>query len=654
MKDFKRHTLSLNWLMLSIGLLLLECLFRILAQSDFTGFRIIRIVFFSLAFAGLLNFITYPMSRKWSNIFSTTTLALFAFFGLTQLTYRNYLNAYYSFRLFLNMADRVEGYAGDFVAYIKPEFLILFIPAILYAFVYRRLTKTTSKTFIMKKWIGVWVLTLILHLAGILSLGWFVDPESMVVPKDLYAFPYLTEMSLDQFGIVRTVQRDTLTLFKEEPENGFELVEVEETLPQKPQNQTPDLTRLIDDSAWKALAEAETNETMKKIDAYLMDRPISLKNEMTGLFKDKNLIFIMVEAFDLMAIHPTLTPTLYKMTQQGFYFDHYYSPQFSCATGESEFISLTSLIPRSGICSPNTYTDNTFSNSLFSLFNEAGYASTSYHNYSDKFYQRSELHVNMGSIKFYNNDDLTIKTLKGWPSDINLVEEALPHFIDEEKFFSFIITSSMHMPYDIDSTLGNRYLDEVAAVYPDAPINIQRYKSKAMEFDKSIETLIENLKTAGKLEDTVIVLFADHFPLKTSRSDILDNTDQDVNRDYGYNIMLSPMIIYNSTTRPKLVSTVSSTFDLLPTIANLFDLDYDPRYYFGSDIFDRDAQHLVPFVSLNWVNENGYYAPSKSKFFPDSNSEALSDEEVKAINIRLKNDAEISYQILKSDYFAMR
>ena len=73
-----------------------------------------------------------------------------------------------------------------------------------------------------------------------------------------------------------------------------------------------------------------------------------------GYFEGKNLIYIMVEAFDYIAIDPVLTPTLYMMQQEGWDFQNYFTPKYSCTTGESEFIGLTSLVPSSSVCTPNT------------------------------------------------------------------------------------------------------------------------------------------------------------------------------------------------------------------------------------------------------------------------------------------------------------
>ena len=109
---------------------------------------------------------------------------------------------------------------------------------------------------------------------------------------------------------------------------------------------------------------------------------------MSGVFEGKNLILIMVEAFDLSAIREDVTPTLYRLSKEGWYFDNYYTPKYSCTTGESEFIALTSIIPSSSVCTPNTYRNNNYSRALFQLFNQKGYVSTSYHNWNDEFYER--------------------------------------------------------------------------------------------------------------------------------------------------------------------------------------------------------------------------------------------------------------------------
>lgn len=629
----------------------IELLFRWFNVFNLYDAHVVRILLFSLSTSLGIFVVSQLLPKKLQILVLNLSLYFLAFIAITQVSFRLYMNANYSFRLFFSMASRVNDYANDFAQYIKLTSMTLIVPAGIFT-LFSWITRKHEKIKI--KWITLIVptlLVLLLHGLGIISLNWFDQETLPIKVAELYNNPYIPDLSLNQLGLSRFIIRDTRNLL-------FGTNEIEEIIEIIPEEiiviSEPSYERVIDDTQWIDKMNQESNETIRVIDEYLMNRPITPMNEYTGIFKDKNLVYIMVEAFDYMAIDAQLTPTLYKLTQEGFFFDHFFSPQYSCATGESEFIGLTSLIPRTGICSPNTYTANTYNTSLFNLFNNAGYFSSSYHNYSDKFYQRTEMHQNLGSTFFYNNDDLDIKTLKGWPSDVNLMEEAFRIYGAKERFFSYIITSSTHFPYDIDSTLGNRYLEEIAALYPDLPINVQRYKSKAMELDKSIETLINLLDAQGVLEDTVLILYGDHFPLKTDKQVFLDYGDPNKVRARGFNMNILPMIIYNSEVKGQRLSTISSTFDLVPTIANLFDLAYDPRLYFGVDMFEINQERVVPYASLSWNNERGAYSASNAKFYPFDKNNTLTPDEISRISKIIKQNSDISYRILKNNYFSYR
>ena len=127
------------------------------------------------------------------------------------------------------------------------------------------------------------------------------------------------------------------------------------------------------------MMEAEEDPDIKEIDRYLLSRDMTDYNDRTGMFQDYSVVYIMIEAFDYMAIDPILTPTITMMKENGWDFSRHYTPKFSCATGESEFVSEISLVPRSDVCTPNQYADNTWNNSIFSLFEHAGYYSSAYH-----------------------------------------------------------------------------------------------------------------------------------------------------------------------------------------------------------------------------------------------------------------------------------
>ncbi len=345
-----------------------------------------------------------------------------------------------------------------------------------------------------------------------------------------------------------------------------------------------------------------------------------------------------------------MTPNLYKIYSQGYSFENHYTPRYSCTTGESEYIALTSLVPFNNICTPNAYLRNNYEESLPALFKKAGYDCYSFHNWNDEFYDRNTLHLSMGFDQYRDIDALDIDLIWGWQSDFELIKQAFSYFKDSDKFFSFIITSSMHWPYDENSTLGTRYLEEINAVHGDYPMEIKRYLSKSMEFDKGIGELLKMLEEEGKADNTVICLFSDHHPFKLSTSTI-EKYSLLRNRKELYGNDLTPFIIYNPNLEPTVFSEVNSSFDQVPTIANLFGLNYDSRLYAGSDIFNDDCAVIYP--NADWITNEGIYQISKN-IFTSFNDEDVSDAYISKINNRVQNSINVTQAMMKSDYLAKR
>jgi lipoteichoic acid synthase len=630
-----------------ITFFLIEFLFRIMSNQPIFSFGFFRLLMFTTVSALIMSVILSYLSEKLANIGLLAVIWFFSIYSLAQLGFKNYLGNYFSWSIIKNTLGGVTDYAGDFMRYLKPGYFLTLVPAVLLTLM------IISKLFVIPKrkphwpiWAATLVLTIAMHFLSVGSLYLFNNETALHKAYNLYESPVLSELAMTEIGLGTFMWRDLTLVFKE----------VEDEIivnPDPDVKPVDDKSRKTKTELWESLAAAETNARIKKIDDYLLSKPITPRNDFTGTFEGKNLIYVMVEAMDLVAIDEKLTPTLYRLTQEGWYFDNYYAPVASCATGESEFMSMVSLIPSTTVCTPNSYYKNDFSPALMNLFKAAGYSTNSYHSYSDKFYPRSELHLKYGSSKFYNNDELDIKKLLGWPSDINLFEESLKMILKQEKpFMSFIITAAMHLPYDIDSTLGNRYLAEVKAVYPDYPIEIQRYISKSMDFDKAVAKMIETLDAAGELEDTVLIFFADHHPLRMNASYFINATQQ-VDRRKGLNIDLSPLIIYNPELTPTVHSMPANTMDLAPTIANLFDLEFDPRLYMGVDVFSN-AKNVVILTNGSWKTALGEYSAPKGKFTPYFEDYTYTSEEIARINQFVRNQFAVSEEIYKTDYFKHR
>src|SRR5690606_39148186 len=104
------------------------------------------------------------------------------------------------------------------------------------------------------------------------------------------------------------------------------------------------------------------------------------------------------------------------------------------------------------------------------------------------------------------------------------------------------------------------------------------------------------------LDNTVIIFTTDHYPytLKKKKYEAYTGITED------YQKMHSPLIIWSKVLEPMQYDDLSSSFDLLPTLANLFQLDADYAYYPGYDLFQEDIEPIVLFKDYSWYDGVNY------------------------------------------------
>lgn len=625
---------------------LVETAFRFLTFPETLNASFLRIELFVVSTAAALSLFLslLPLNNPSRKFLVNIICWFFAVYAITQLQFKDYYGSYMSVKATADGAGRIADFVNGFIRLINPVYYLIFVPPLLATLAS---IGTEYKSPVISK--GGIIIAIVISLLFELGGRWLTVSGGML---RTYENPSFIDRSIREFGLGRFFLLDLLSIGHED---SNELLIEETALPEATEESAPAETKPaksrrsdISDESWKAIMEAETNEDLKLIDRYLMSRPMTEYNDHTGMFEDYNVIYIMIEAFDYMAIDPQLTPTLYRMKEEGWDFTHHYTPKFSCATGESEFVSEVSLVPSSDVCTPNQWAANDWQNSIFNLFRHAGYYTSAYHNWVDEFYDRRILYSHSGCQAYLNFDDLDYHQLWGWQSDLEMMELTVPYWIDQEKFFTLYVTSSTHFPYDQGSELGNRYLNEIDAVHPEYPIEVKRYISKAIELDKAMEYLLNQLEEAGKADNTLIVFYADHHPLETSINTLAAYGGQEMDRMEGMNEDRTPMVFYSKTMEPAKLDRVNSTFDILPTVCNLLNLPYEPRIFAGSDYFDP-ASKLVIFPNGSWITDEGIYYASD-----DTHDDTLSEETVAAKNKEVENLFTISRLIYNHDYFHYR
>ena len=465
--------------------------------------------------------------------------------------------------------------------------------------------------------------------------------------KELILNPDMPNIAVSQFGFTAYSLIDvksTLLPHNDVIENSFsEGYEIQEQV-------KSDFTRYIDDTVWKQIIADEKNKNYLTLNNYFISQEITDKNDYTGIFKDKNLIVIMMESTNNIVLNEEYFPNLYKLYNEGWAWENAYSPRNSCSTGNNEMSGMTSLYTINSSCTANIYKNNKYPQSLFGLFNNAGYTTSSYHNYTEQYYARATIHPNMGSGHYYGVGELGIpysNVYKEWPSDVELMNKMLELTKDEEQFMAWVTTVSAHQPYNQDSELSQKYFDLFSNTNYNS--SLKRYMAKLKVFDDSIGALIDGLEKQGKLDDTVIVLYADHYPYGLSNSTINSYFDYNVNE--RLEIDRTPFIIYNSKITPAKYDEYTSYMNIVPTVANLFGLDYDPRLYVGSDILSSTYNNRVVFADGSWQDSKAFYSATKGTvtYFNDGNT--YTADEIKSITNEVKNKISMSNLAIKTNYF---
>lgn len=635
--------------LLFVPLLLCELLFRVFSAQTIQFIDILRSFLFVSSFSVVMATLLYPLSQRLAKIANGIVVGFFSMYALFQTGIKHYYGTYFSIQFAGKGMPDIGSYIADYLNYLKFEYFLF--PSIFLIFlIFLVKAEFPARKSLKKPLIWGVCLAVTFHAMGVGSLFLFESAQQFETSYSLYKKPVYTEQAFYQLGLLRFLGSDISMLWQS---SSAAPVPVEPDDDKKPDDPVAEEPETIDDTAWLAAIAAEGNESIKEIDEYLISRPQHQDNEYTGAFAGKNVIYVMVEAFDYIGLDPTLTPTLTKMMNEGWSFNQHYSIQYNCATGESELIAQTGLYPNIGTCSYSAYGDtNTYTQTLYNLFNQAGYTTTAYHNWNDQFYKRTKIIPTLGADAYYDVDQLIPKLIGGWQSDFTMMQNAWPIIKENgSPFFAQIITSSSHLPYDEESNLGDRYISQVNEVFPNAPVEVKRYMSKLIEFDKAMAYLLEQLENNGLADDTVIVLYGDHRPLKFNAGNLVTYTDE-VDRSQNNDLDLTPMIIYNSELTPKTISNYSSNMDLVPTMANLFGLNYDSRLYLGTDVMVSNS--LVVWQSGTWQNEVGFFSSTTSAFAPYDTSNTYTTEQIQTISNKIKNMFYYSREIYLNNYYFIR
>ena len=709
---------------LSLSCFYMEIVFKLSVETLHTGSSFVFLALFSLCVGLIVSGIISLLPKKAVQVLVPCCLGFLSLVFIVEfLVYRQFKVAY-DINTILNAAtDALGGFGADIRRLIFcfdgiSHIALLLLPLVLWFVLGKKITERLPQKGIWRGRTGRNVYLLPAHLAGgavcygaalflILCCG---------LHKDIYTNQYNFESAVMQFGLgeglcldirnlvssktsadafestgtelaqgaVNTSSEDIRVSGREEIISGGKIVVQakeaasaqkvatlqEETSAQSKKTAQEDKEaapavygQSVSSVDFAALAAANGN--CADIDAYVSSLTPSSQNAYTGAFEGKNLILICAEAFSGFLIDPELTPTLYRLSTKGINFNDYYQQSIAGTTG-GEYQLLFGLIPTSGGSSIKEITQNGTHTNIGALLNEKGYFGMAFHNSTYTYYDRHETHTKLGYSGGYMGVGNGLEKLISpkWPaSDLELMQETLPMYIDRQPFNAYYMTVSGHSVYDFgNNAMSRENKDTVDAWCEERNLSytepVRAYIAANLELEKAVAYLVETLEEKGIADDTVICIAPDHFPYGLDSDASLGNMPY-LSELYGYSVDTyeerdrSRAIIWCGTledSEPIIVDAPASSVDILPTLCNLFGVEWDSRLYVGRDVLS-DALPLVFFGNYDWKTDLGHYSATKNTFTPADENTVIPEDYVNQISSMVRNRMTFSKSVLSHDYY---
>jgi len=636
----KKRKISLIILLIFI-FLFWEFLFRLLIVKPFFSWNIIYIILYDLFLVYLVAFLLSFFREKGRKIFVFFLTLLGGVWYSVEFIFQKTFHVYFSLTTIL-FADQAVSFPDKIISLICHNILAILgflLPLIIVVLCRSKInylnishhSKYKEKALMLCYGAFCYLIFLVCL---------FMNMEQINSPYSLYYQLNNNALNKETFGVVPSVLLEIRKkIFSTAPVLYSDNTDVKEE---------ENYSLNVLDIPFDSFIQNTSDDTLKNMHTYFKSANGTMQNEYTGYFKDKNLILIMAESFNSIGVSETLTPTLYKLTHNGFVFENFYSPVILSTIG-GEFQELTGLYPDLSTLSQEWRDGNNyFPYGYGSVFKNLGYSTFAYHDHRYTFQNRDLYLKSLGFTNYLGCGNGLEKRIncQSWPeSDVEMISSTVNDFIHEERFLTYYVTVSGHMSYNFKSNaMARKHQDAVA----DLPYSedVRAYIATQIELDQALELLLRRLEEEGILSDTVIALVGDHYPYDISLNHINEVADPD--RDEEIEINRSYFVLWNADMENVTINKVGGNMDVLPTLLNLFGVPYDSRLIMGSDLLDP-GDGFVIFANQSWVSSYGVYSANKRQF--TKNHYVIDEDYVKKMNKLVHTKVELSKLILEKDYY---
>lgn len=375
--------------------------------------------------------------------------------------------------------------------------------------------------------------------------------------------------------------------------------------------------------------------------------------EYFGKAEGKNVIYISMESLQSFIIDYKIndlevTPFLNSLAHSGeaFYFSNLFHQTGQGKTSDAEFMMETSLFPMSQGSVFVNKAQNTYQ-AMPGVLKAKGYTSAAFHGNYKTFWNRNEIYKAFGYNYFFDAEyyDMSEDNTKYYGmKDIPFFEQSIPLLTSlKQPFYSKFITLSNHFPFG---------MDEGDTTFPAGDFGnndvVNNYFQSANYMDQALEKFFNDLKAAGLYENTIIVLYGDHYGISENHNEAMSEViGKEINAFETAQLQRVPVFIVAPGVKGGIIDSYGGQVDVMPTVLHLLGIDTKDYMQMGTDLLSPTHNQTVPFRNGDFVSPE--LTSVGGKTYSNATGELVDSELGKELSDQVSTRLSISDEIVTKD-----
>ena len=356
----------------------------------------------------------------------------------------------------------------------------------------------------------------------------------------------------------------------------------------------------------------------------------------TGIGKGKNIIALQLESVQNFVVNKSIngkeiTPNLNKFLSENIRITNLHAASYTL-TSDSEHSYLSSTYPTENGEAFSKYYSNTYYD-IYTGLKENGYTNIYAHGNYPNFWNRKNVYSKLDVDKTYFVDDFEDKSeyIRTYLSDELLYRQMVKEIANQEyetPFYLNLVAASSHKPFDLKGIIDK-----------DAKVTIDVGKYKGTPFGDYLESMnymdyafgifIEELKKVDLYENSIILVFGDHYGVSMYDENLLEFLGEEVENyndarmQYEFSNVAAGIRIPGISNLE--INTPTNKIDLKPTLMQICGIE--DKFSIGCSIFSKRDYTCInngKIITDNYLYDGNWYELQTGK---QVDMDTLSEEE---------------------------